>query len=55
MLNLDIKNCTTERLHTIYELAQANIRWIVNDDQLKEITKELERRGVMEYLRIKNR
>ena len=44
---INIKNCTDERLGTIYELAKENIKWAKNHPQLKEITKELKSRGLI--------
>ena len=52
---LNVKECTTARLYTIYELAQEDITWAKNNKQLKEITKELKNRGALEYIRVKNR
>ena len=50
---VNIEKCTTKRLVTIYELAQEGIEWAVKHNQLKDITKELEKRGVLEYLKLK--
>ena len=51
----DIEKCTTARLATIWELAQDGIFLIENDKQLKDITKELEKREALEYLKLKRR
>lgn len=50
---VNIKECTTARLSTIYELAQEGVTWAKNNKQLKDITKELEKRGVLKYLELK--
>ena len=38
---------------TIWELAQEGVTWAKNNKQLKDITKELEKRGVLEYSKSK--
>ena len=52
---IDIEKCTTARLATIWELAQEGVSWAKNNKQLKDITKELEKREVLEYLKLKRR
>lgn len=47
---VNIEKCTTARLATIWELAQEGVTWAKNNKQLKEITKELEKRGVLENI-----
>jgi hypothetical protein len=49
----NIEKCTTARLATIWELAQEGISWAKNNKQLKDIEKELEKREVLEYLKLK--
>ena len=44
---VNIKNCTTERLAAIYQLAQEGITWAKNNKQLNDIKKELKRREVL--------
>ena len=50
---VNIEKCTTARLVTIWELAQEGVTWAKNNKQLKDITKELEKRGVLEYSKLK--
>ena len=50
---VNIEKCTTARLATIWELAQEGITWVKNNKQLKDIEKELEKRGALEYLKLK--
>lgn len=52
---VDIEKCTTARLATIWELAQEGISWAKNNKQLKDIEKELEKREVLEYLKLKRK
>lgn len=49
----NIEKCTTARLATIWELAQEGISWAKNNKQLKDIEKELEKRGALDYLKLK--
>ena len=50
---VNIEKCTTARLATIWELAQEGVTWAKNNKQLKDIAKELEKRGVLEYSKLK--
>ena len=50
---VNIEKCTTARLATIYELAQEGVTWAKNNKQLKDIAKELEKRGVLKHLKLK--
>lgn len=49
----NIEKCTTARLATIWELAQEGISWAKNNKQLKDIEKELIKRGALDYLKLK--
>lgn len=44
---VNIEKCTTERLATIYQCYLDNIPWARKMGQIKEIKKELKKRGVI--------
>lgn len=52
---INIEKCTTARLTTIWELAQEGISWAKNNKQLKDIEKELIKRGALDYLKLKRK